>query len=193
MRAEGSYPLQWPPGYPRARRRVQSRFGHCGHGVSFGEARDGLLDELRLLGAGDVVLSTNVELRRDGLPYANQRPVEDPGVSVFFSFKGDRRVICCDRYNRAGDNARAIQLTINAIRGMGRWGCSNILDAMFSGFQALPEHGSQAIAAWWDVLEVEPQATPEQFQAAYRAKAKDHAPRSTRRQQADLPGRAGGL
>ena len=99
MNAEGAYPLQWLPGYPRAKRRARSRFGRAGAGVSFAEARDGLIDELRLLGASDVVLSTNIELRLDGLPYANRRSVEDTGVSVFFTFKGDRRVICCDRYD----------------------------------------------------------------------------------------------
>ena len=41
-----------------------------------------LIWELKRLGARGMVLSTNVELRQDGLPYSNRRRPEDPGVAV---------------------------------------------------------------------------------------------------------------
>lgn len=50
-----------------------------------GKARDQLLAELRLLGAKGLVVSTNVELRLDGLPYSESRHIADPGVAVYFT------------------------------------------------------------------------------------------------------------
>lgn len=133
------YPLAWPPTWPRTEKRQWAPFR-----VSQEEAQKGLFDELRRLGAGTVVLSTNIPLRRDGKPYANYR-IDDPGVAVYFHFQGEQRVIPCDRWETVGDNIRAIAKTIEALRGIDRWGTGKILDAAFAGFAALPAGGTASI------------------------------------------------
>jgi hypothetical protein len=64
-----AYPLSWPDGWKRVARRSRSRFEVSG----FGKARDFLLAEIRRMGGTGVILSTNIPLRNDGLPYANSR------------------------------------------------------------------------------------------------------------------------
>lgn len=68
-----AYPLQWPEGWPRTpygARETDARFRGPTYGLTFGRARDQMLAELELLGAKNVVISSNLELRQDGLPYA---------------------------------------------------------------------------------------------------------------------------
>jgi hypothetical protein len=82
-----AYPLQWPEGWPRTPygRRGPSRFGK---NLGFREIEK-LQNELRLLGGRNVVISSNVPLRQDGLPYASQagKRYDDPRVAVYFSLK----------------------------------------------------------------------------------------------------------
>jgi hypothetical protein len=145
-----AWPLHWPDGWPRTKVPQKSRFE-----VSFTEARDGLMEEIKRLGGRLPVLSTNVELRGDGLPYANQRAPKDRGVAVYFQYKQQQRVFACDRWDSVKDNMRALQKTIEAIRGIERWGASDMLDRAFSGFVALPapSHGSNR--HWRAVLDIE--------------------------------------
>lgn len=139
-----AYPLAWPHGWPRTKQPQASRFD-----VTFAAARDGLMDEIRLLGGRLPILSTNVALRRDGLPYANQPEPSDRGVAVYFTWKGQQRVFACDRWDRVHDNMRALQKTIEAIRGIERWGASDMLERAFSGFTALPAPGAKS---WREVF-----------------------------------------
>lgn len=127
-----AYPLQWPEGWPRSRRRAAP------FSTGFAAARDGLLNELRLLGGQHVVISSNVELRRDGLPYANRAQPEDRGVAVYFVRDGKQQCIPCDQWSRVEDNLQAIRKTVEALRGLERWGAKSMVDAAFTGFQALP-------------------------------------------------------
>lgn len=163
------FPLHWPEGWPRTKSPSRSRFD-----VSFVAARDGLFDEIGRMGGRYIILSTNIELRRDGLPYANQPEPRDSGVSVYFERKGRQMVFACDRWDRAKDNMRAIQKTIEAMRGIERWGASDMLERAFSAFEALPAPGVTAIRAWREVLGFPPAAHPDRegIEAAYRAKAK---------------------
>lgn len=133
-----SYPLQWPAGQPRHKphQRKNARFD-----LSLARARDHLLDELRLLGARYVVISTDVPTRKDGLPRSGARMPDDPGVAVYFDFNGAQHVFACDKWTTVRDNTRAIGKTIEAIRGMGRWGVSEMLKRAVSGFKALPATG----------------------------------------------------
>ena len=73
-----AYPLQWPHGRPRARFTERSRFGNR----TVDAATKELFAEIRCLGAGSPVLSTNIKLRLDGLPYSNQTPPADKGMAV---------------------------------------------------------------------------------------------------------------
>ncbi len=132
--------------------------------------------ELQLLKAYKVIISSNVPLRRDGLPYANYRQPEDPGVAVYFQLNKPH-VLACDHWNCVKDNLRAIGLHVAAIRGIERWGVGSVEQA-FTGYQALPESSSDNSAhkSWWIVLQVDPGATPAQIKEAYRALARKHHP-----------------
>lgn len=139
------FPLHWPDGWPRAKTPQRSRFD-----VTFVAARDDLFGEIGRMGGRYIVLSTNVELRRDGLPYASQPEPRDSGVAVYFERKGKQMVFACDRWDRVKDNMRAISKTIEAMRGIERWGASDMLERAFSAFVALPAPGAKR--PWRDVL-----------------------------------------
>ncbi|BAY08612.1 J domain-containing protein [Calothrix sp. NIES-2098] len=164
-----AYPLNWALIYPRtpSHQRQEAQFK-----VKFGIARDQLLHELQLLGASNVIISSNVQLRRDGLPYANFKEPEDPGVAVYFRIKKKNYVLCCDKWLTVRDNLRAIGLHCAAIRGMERWGVGNVEQA-FTGYQALPPTQPKQ---WWEVLGVDAQASARQVREAYRKLAQQHHP-----------------
>jgi hypothetical protein len=141
-----AYPLYWPEGRPRSKWQYQSNFK-----ASLGEARDGLLAELSRLGARKIILSTNIPLRQDGLPYANASEPHDSGAAVYFEYKGKPMCFACDKYKRVRENLRAIEKTIDAIRGIERWGSSDMMERAFRGFTALPEKAGEY---WRDVLQI---------------------------------------
>jgi hypothetical protein len=84
-----------------------------------------------------VVLSTDLRLRQDGDPYMSQRQPDDQGVAVYFEYKDRPMVFACDRWDLIHDNIHAIGKTIEALRGIERWGASDMLDRAFTGFTAL--------------------------------------------------------
>lgn len=140
MQAQGDYPLKWPQGWKRESFRRWSKFSHT---ISLADARDGLLKELRALGAENVAISTNLELRLDGLPRGGQAQPTDPGVAVYFTLKKQRTVLACDKWSRIQCNMRAIEKHIEALRGQDRWGVGSIEQA-FAGYQALPMNGTDS-------------------------------------------------
>lgn len=110
-----------------------------------------LYGELDRLGAREVVVSTNVQVRLDGMPYSDQRRIADPGAAVYFKLKGKDRVLACDRWTTVAGNLAAIAAHIGALRGMDRWGVGTIEQA-FTGYTALPAPGNGAKRSWRDVL-----------------------------------------
>lgn len=161
-----AYPLAWPIGWPRTKRRERARFAG-----TFGRIRDELMAEIGRLGGRYPVVSTNVPLRRDGLPYANQAEPTDPGVAVYFERRGRSMVFACDKWNKVQDNLRSVQKTIEAIRGIERWGASEMMERAFQAFEALPSPKS-----CWDVLGITPGATHDMIEAAFKAQAKARHP-----------------
>jgi DnaJ-domain-containing protein 1 len=161
-----AFPLSWPAGKLRtaAHRRKRSHFK-----VSFAQARDELLTELERMQASKIVLSTNIQLRRDGLPYANFREPNDPGVALYFVAFKKSYAFACDQWDLTRDNLRAIGCHISALRGIERWGVSSV-EEVFSPF-ALPES-----IPWWSVLGVQQDANFEQVRAAYRRLSQKHHP-----------------
>jgi hypothetical protein len=139
-----AFPLYWPEGWPRTKYRVQSAFK-----TGFGAARNFLFDEIRRMGGSKPILSTNIPLRNDGLPRANMPNPSDPGGAVYFTYKKHDLVFACDKYRAVTDNIYAIAKTIDAMRGIERWGASDMMERAFTGFKALPEKGSQS---WRDIL-----------------------------------------
>ena len=165
------YPLCWPAGWKRTDMygRGCSRFR-----VSEAEARDHMVDEITRLGGDALIISTNVQLRRDGLPYANQGRIEDPGVAVYFKMDGKDMTMASDQYVSIGSNYRAIGKTIECLRGIQRYGASDLLERAFMGFTQLtyaPE------PEWWKVLGLpSAELRLEVVRARYHSLANEHHP-----------------
>ncbi|MES0444936.1 MAG: hypothetical protein ABUJ92_00185 [Desulfobacterales bacterium] len=161
-----AYPLQWPEGQKRANRPERSRFK-----ATFARARDNLIDELKRLGANIPVLSSNIELRRDGLPYAGRPQPLDTGVAVYFQYKKQQMCFACDKYDRVVDNIQAINKTIDALRGIKRWGTGDMMERAFSGFVALPDNSGDN---WRNVLNAHNMTFPEVEQQFKRLRSLHH-------------------
>lgn len=113
------------------------------------EAVFSLQDELRKLGATDVVISTNLKLKQDGTPYSAQRDPEDTGAAVYFKLDGRPVALAGDKWDAVADNLYAVAKHIEAMRGQERWGIGN-LDRAFTGYAALPP--AAGAQTWWQVL-----------------------------------------
>ena len=172
------FPLAWPIGRKRTKYPEQSRFGSH----SLASTCKDCIDEIERLGGSYAVISTNIALRQDGLPYSNQRAPGDPGVAVYFRLPigGKSRPYClsCDRWNRVECNLWAVVKHIEAMRGQERWGVGSV-EEQFKGYEALPDRSRDP--QWWVfTLELKLPATLEAAEAAYRSLAKSAHP--------DLPG-----
>lgn len=165
-----AFPLHWPTGYTRTKYRVRS---------SFKQTMDGsqrfLKEELRRLGASKLIVSTNIPVRNDGGMYAAymNRQIDDPGVAIYFKYKGRDISMCCDKYKTVWENVYALGKGIEALRGMERWGVSDFIERAFTGFTALPPPKSET---WYSVLEVDEHASVEEIKNAYRKKVQTHHP-----------------
>jgi hypothetical protein len=163
-----AYPLQWPEGFERTKQRVKSAF-KC----TLGQARDGVLAQIKSMGGINPVISSNIPVTNKGVLYASQKPVDgDPAIAVYFTWKNDQYVLACDRYINLWENLRAIEKSIEAIRGLERWGASDILHRAFKGFKALPENAGVSNGAWWQVLMLPQTASKEQIRQKYFQLAK---------------------
>jgi hypothetical protein len=166
-----AFPLQWPAGWPRAERQSCAAFHSGGKPLSVHEARQRLIAELDRLYARYATLSTNVELRLDGLPYSGQKEPTDPGAAAYFQLQGKDIALACDKWDRVADNIAAIAKHIEALRGMDRWGVGTARQA-FAGYEALP-----APEPWWQILGLtHPNATRAEIAIAYRRASNDAHP-----------------
>jgi hypothetical protein len=168
-----AFPLQWPEGWPRtiAWKRSKSRFGK---NLGFSEIKK-LQSELRLLGAQAVVISSNVPLRSDGLPYASEvnRRYGDPGVAVYFTLKGKPLSMARDRYPTPWENIRSLILAISAIRSIERHGGSTMMERAFAGFASIAPPDWKK--PWREVFGVKPDWHGDIAQL-YRDKARKRHP-----------------
>lgn len=177
------FPLAWPVGRPRKRpaqrrdaqfskvRQTYNSDGSRGdiarERLTIADALKRLQNELDRLGARLPVISSNLELRLDGLPRSGQPQPDDPGVAVYFRLPDSGKPLClpCDTYTKVQDNIAAIAKHIEATRAIERYGVATIAE-QFAGFQALPAPGSSP--PWWIVLQVKQTATRDEIEAAYR-------------------------
>jgi hypothetical protein len=97
------------------------------------------------------VISTNLQVRLDGLPRADQRAPADPGAALYFVMDGHRRCVPCDAYTKVEQNLAAIAATLEALRALERHG-SGIMERAFTGFTALPA-SIVTPRHWRDVLD----------------------------------------
>jgi hypothetical protein len=152
------FPLQWPDGWKRTRWRNGSRFGTGG----FNAARDGVIHGLELMGASHVVITSNLPTNSKGLPHSTSAGrLDDPGIAVWWVQAGKERVMACDRWLTARENMHAIELSVAAMRGLDRWGCTEVVERAFAGFAALPPGSSngthaspQAPKTWREIFGV---------------------------------------
>lgn len=162
------YPLHWLVGWPRTKFPQSTKFDRA-RSRTFAQARDELIHQLELLGATSILLSTNIPLRQDGLPYSGRKQPDDRGVAVYFQLSKEPRVLACDSWDRVIDNAWAIVKHVDSMRGQRRWGVGS-LEQAFAGYPALPEAASPR--TWYEVLGVTANANWEEVKAAYRKLAK---------------------
>lgn len=166
------YPLQYPAGWKRTQYPQHSRFQS---NSAYSESKD-IERQLKLMGATKVIVNSNMMYRNDGLPYARQN-VEDTGVAVYFELDGQQQCIPCDKWYKLEDNLRAVSKTIEALRGIERWGAKEMMRAAFTGFKALPEAVvTPPPTDWWVELGVDQYASKEVIKDAYRRLAKVNHP-----------------
>jgi DnaJ-domain-containing protein 1 len=183
-----AYPLSWPDGFKRTSPidRRTAPFGKTGttgykSRLTIADGLKRLIEQLELMGAINFVISTNVELRNDGLPRSGRRDPDDPGAAVYFQFSGTAHCLPCDKWDQVADNLAAIAKHIDALRGMDRWGVGD-LETAFAGFKTLPPPNGESpvndvsTRSWWIVLGVHQSTPKNEVTAAYRRLAKKYHP-----------------
>lgn len=180
-----NYPLYWPSGWERTRSQQPARFGP----TNVYRETQHVRAELERLGAKGVVVSSNILLRQDGIPYSGQKGPKDAGIAVWFWLprvpvpvyekpnpkNWSEHVLACDRWVRAEHNLRAIALHVAAMRGQERWGVGSVAQA-FRGYAALPERAAGGIVAW-QVLGIPREgSTIESVTAAFKREARKAHP-----------------
>lgn len=188
-----AYPLCWPGSWKRtapgdrkratfnAKNRDPSRPYVLTNRLNVSQATERVLYELARLNVerGDMIISTNVKVRLDGLPYSSQAEPADPGAAVYWRPRGTQQTKCMavDRYDRVADNLAAIAATLEAMRAIERHGGAEILERAFLGFQALPPPITAA-RPWWEVLGFEDgrAVSLEDAERAFRELCKTHHP-----------------
>lgn len=177
------FPLSFPTSQPRTppeeRKRAafvtrRSRWSSQGPARkhSIAESARELEAEIRRMGGRDMIISSNLKVKANGLPYSSQRTPDDPGVAVYFKWKDRDVVFACDKWLDVEDNLWAIVKHIEALRGQERWGVGS-LDQAFAGYMQLPDPDQRQ---WWEVLGVAATADNEQIRQAYLRLAKQYHP-----------------
>jgi hypothetical protein len=162
-----AYPLTWPISRPRMRWPERSRFT-----TTLGAAIKAVQGEVSRLGGMNLIISSNLPLRRDGIPYANASQPTDRGVAVYFNYKKRPMCFACDRWQKVEENMWAIAKTIDALRGIERWGSGQMVEQAFTGFLSLP-----APEQPWQTLGLTTSnPSPAEIEEAHRRLAMKHHP-----------------
>lgn len=174
------YPLQWPEGWKRmpSYQRKSATFKRQGKALTVFDGVQRVVDEMERLGVhqDDVIVSTNLQTRLDGLPRSNQGRPGDPGVCVYWKpAKHPMRCMAVDRYDEVQDNLAAVAATLEAMRSIERHGGAAILDRAFTGFAALPAPAGGK-RDWWTVLELSSTASQAEIREAFNRLAREHHP-----------------
>lgn len=185
-----AYPLQWPPGWKRTasyarksgRFRRETAVGSNGitrsMRMTVADGVERVLQELIRMGVArdDIVVSSNMPTRLDGLPRSDARNPEDSGVAVYWrALRAGKsqppKCMAIDRYHSVGDNLAAIAATLEAMRAIDRHGGAEILERAFTGFVALP-----APEQWFTILGVSSHASRDEIETAHQRLAARHHP-----------------
>lgn len=181
--------LKWPTGYTRTPpdERRWSAFGSRRANGSYGREQVSIADALSRLReqlsaftrlghpcrTADEVVTANLPVGVHGAYKSNTPEPADRGVAVYFELDGKPIVLCCDKWNRVACNLVAISKTLEAMRGLERWGVTEC-DRAFTGFAALPETAS--VPTCWQVLGIERTKDTASIDAAFKVKAKTAHP-----------------
>jgi hypothetical protein len=172
------FPLSWPDGWPRtpSHQRRRAAFGTKQRNdykrqLTVATAMGRLIGQLARLGAKSELLSTNLDIRLDGLPRSGQAEPEDRGAAVWFWLKKKPLCLACDKWDRVADNIGAIAHHIDALRRIDRYGVGSIEQA-FAGYVALPPKATE----WWVILGVRPDASLDEVNARFRELARANHP-----------------
>lgn len=160
------YPLRWPAGWPRT--PAEERRPHSSFKASSEKTRRGISDEIRKLGGTDPVICSNVAVRQDGTPYADQarRKITDPGVAVWFQMRGKTKSMARDAFACPEDNIRDIYLALRDMRMLELHGGSMMVERAFEGFTALPPPET-----CWQILGITGTRTRQTVLASFRVLA----------------------
>lgn len=163
-----SYPLHWPPGFPRMKWRESGRFK-----VGYDTALKNVQTSLRGF-AKESSKKLEHAIMSSNLTLTNDAP-SDPGVAVWFVWDEQQICIAVDRYDTPAKNLQAIHHILEARRTELRHGTLALVRATFAGFKALP---APAGKHWRDILGLrgiyqDPRAAIEN---AYRERSKSVHP-----------------
>ncbi|MEN0050630.1 MAG: DnaJ domain-containing protein [Bacteroidota bacterium] len=152
--------LVYPAAYVKVAKPTKSKFDKK---LTLHNSLNELAKELGLFEASDIIITMNVPLTRGGMPFplgnVMAHQPEQVGVSVFFTKLNQRAGLCNDKWDMVQHNVRALKKTIEAFRGIERWGSQeSLLNIMANGLPdarpvdlALPSmHNKQ----WWEILEL---------------------------------------
>lgn len=168
-----AYPLTWPIGYQRTTNRIGSPFKQ-----SMEKAQQFLRLEIERMGAKELIVSSNIPVRKDGMFFTDwmNRRIDDPGVAIYFKYRGKEVSMCCDQYARVWENVYALGKAIEALRGLERWGVSDFLNRAFTGFTALPPSIVPEVNIWHVIGLTSKPDNVDDVKAAYRKKANEYHP-----------------
>ena len=167
--------VEWPAGFERTsdhEREKNRRFD-----VSLATAFDDLEAELERLGVDDYRYSFDARPRqRDGRPYSRANP-DDPAFVLRWSMDDEQFAVACDRWSTLRDNVRSVGLYVREKRKMENrpvtTGASEFANAR------LPSGDEEALVGEppaHAVLDVAPEATPDEIEAAYRERVREVHP-----------------
>jgi hypothetical protein len=131
-------PVQFRPlvGWPR---KVESNRRKDPFSLGVNASVELLCDEIEKLDGKNVVIQIDVlecEIRPDGWPYHNAKPLQ-PGVIVSFQSRKGPLQFACDKHVNWQANLRAIALTLERLRLAAMYGCT-CEEEQYTGFRALP-------------------------------------------------------
>jgi hypothetical protein len=135
--------------------------------------------ELERMGAREMLISSNLKLRLDGMPLSAQAQPRDAGVAVYWKDrKGRERCMAIDRYTKVEQNIAALAASLEALRAVERHGGAAIIERAFTGFTALPAPIVAGMKRdWREVLEISAASpTAALVNSAYRGLASKHHP-----------------
>lgn len=177
MSEASRFPLAWPAHKPRtpSTRQKAGKFAANGSPISMAAAIKRAMDEIGRLGGIYGLISSNVEVRLDGLPRSGQRAPADPGVCLYFQLRGKPYAMACDAYTKVEQNLAAIAAHIEATRAIERHGVATAAETL-QAFVSLPSNAAPAPRPWWDVLGLPRSTTRARLEAQYRLKARSAHP-----------------